>query len=255
MTERARLTELSGLAGLAPSIVGVIDLRGGRAVHAIAGLRDQYRDVIASGINDGDAIGLALRYRNLEVPSLYIADLDAISGASPQTRLLTSLTTLAKTVLIDVGPLTATIVKALPATAPVRFITPTESFCSIDEWSSAVEQLGSQRVVMGLDLCGNRIRVRDKADHPAIQSAELLDNIAPWVTRAIAIGVSAIVVLDLSFVGTSRGVGTANTCQVISQHWPEVELISGGGVRNGADVQTLLDSGCDRVLVATALHK
>jgi len=249
------MTERPWLAELAPSIVGVIDLRGGRAVHAIAGLRDQYRNVVASGVDDGDAIGLAMRYRNLEVPALYVADLDAIKGISPQTSLLLSLTTLAKTVLIDAGPLTANIAMAIPATAPVRFIIPTESFSSIDEWSTAVEQLGSQRVVMGLDLCGNRIRVRNKADLTPTQSADLLDNIAPWMTRGIAIGISAMVVLDLSFVGTSRGAGTANTCQAIHQHWPDMELISGGGVRDGADVQTLLDSGCDRVLVATALHK
>lgn len=242
------------LTCLASSIIGVVDLRGGRAVHAVAGFRNQYRDVVASGVNDGDAIGLAMRYQELEVSSLYIADLDAINLQWPQLSLLDSLMTFADSALIDAGPFAAFIAKTIPVTAPIRFILPSESFASIDAWSAAAEQLASQRVVMGLDLCGNQIRIGGKLAVSERQSADLLDNITPWINRAIAIGVSAIVVLDLSYVGTRRGAGTASACHAIAQHWPNVELISGGGIRDAADVQLLLDSGCDRVLVATALH-
>ena len=34
-----------------------------------------------------------------------------------------------------------------------------------------------------------------------------------------------------------------------------MELISGGGVRHVADLKMLFDAGCDRVLVATAMHQ
>jgi uncharacterized protein related to proFAR isomerase len=34
-----------------------------------------------------------------------------------------------------------------------------------------------------------------------------------------------------------------------------VELISGGGVRDNADLARLQDAGCDAALVATALHQ
>ena len=248
------MTTSSRLDCLASSIIGVIDLRGGRAVHAIAGHRDQYRDVVASCVADGDAIGLAMRYRQLGISSLYIADLDAINRQSPNMSLVHSLTRLAKTILIDAGPFAASISKTIPGTAVVRFILPTESFSSIDEWAKAAEQFDSQQVVMGLDLCGNQVCLRGNKAMATTQSADLLENVTPWIARAIAIGVTAIVVLDLSYVGTSRGAGTTHACHAIARHWPGIELISGGGVRDSADVQSLLDSGCDQVLVATALH-
>src|SRR5688572_20300469 len=62
-------------------IVGVIDLQGGRAVHARAGRRREYAPVPeAAGVTvNGDARLLASAYvETLGVRELYVADLDAI---------------------------------------------------------------------------------------------------------------------------------------------------------------------------------
>src|SRR4051794_13270547 len=65
-------------------VVGVIDLKGGAAVHAVRGERERYRPVrSAIGGDDGDALALARGFRDaLGLQEIYVADLDAIVGAS-----------------------------------------------------------------------------------------------------------------------------------------------------------------------------
>ena len=67
-------------------VIGVVDVRDGRAVRARAGQRDRYQPI-------GDAVDLARRYvEHYTLTELYVADLDAIdlrwvgrppSGKSP----------------------------------------------------------------------------------------------------------------------------------------------------------------------------
>ena len=69
-------------------VIGVIDLAGGRAVHARHGVRARYAPVgIAAGCPiDGDPIALARTYVDrLGLTELYVADLDAIT-AEPRTQ-------------------------------------------------------------------------------------------------------------------------------------------------------------------------
>ena len=69
-------------------LVGVIDLLGGKAVHAIAGQRAKYQPV---RFCDGDAGKLVQHYREIGVRSFYVADLDAIGGGPLQAGLLREL--------------------------------------------------------------------------------------------------------------------------------------------------------------------
>src|SRR6266513_2463434 len=63
-------------------VIGVLDLLGGCAVHARAGVREAYRPVLAvadAPIGTGDARALAQAYVNgLGVSERYVADLDVI---------------------------------------------------------------------------------------------------------------------------------------------------------------------------------
>ncbi len=241
-------------------LIGVVDLRAGRAVHAVAGKRHQYRDVAASGIETGDAIALVQRYRRLGVTSLYIADLDAISGSSPNTELLIRLSSLAESVLMDAGSYAVNIANELSSSPAIRYIVPTESYVSLDQWTNACQQVGCQRVALGLDLIGHRLRTSGCLPETALRcgdpqpAADLLSNIAAWIDEASRIQVNTVVALDLAYVGTNQGPGTVQACRLIADRWPQLELISGGGVRDVDDVNSLLRAGCNRVLVATALH-
>jgi phosphoribosylformimino-5-aminoimidazole carboxamide ribotide isomerase len=43
-------------------------------------------------------------------------------------------------------------------------------------------------------------------------------------------------------------------CRELRGVYPQLELLTGGGVRNVGDLRQLVASGCDAVLVASALH-
>jgi len=238
-------------------IIGVIDLCDGRAVHAIAGRRTEYRSVIADGVPEGDAIALANRYLHLGVNACYIADLDAIAGKPPNSELLKTLSAIVSEILIDAGAFARDTANLVDSSRKVRFIVPTECFDAASDWADACAKMGRGNAVMGLDLAGNGLRSADARpnDHRAIPSGDLIQNVSPWVQRALEIGVESIVLLDLAYVGTRQGAGTVGACEQVSQRWPTLELISGGGVNDAKDLVTLVDAGCRRVLVGTALHK
>jgi phosphoribosylformimino-5-aminoimidazole carboxamide ribotide isomerase len=61
-------------------------------------------------------------------------------------------------------------------------------------------------------------------------------------------------VLDLAGVGMDAGVAALALCRQLRQKHPQLELISGGGVRGREDLHALAEAGCNAALVASALH-
>ena len=77
-------------------MVGVIDLKAGAAVHAVRGERERYRPV-------GDPLSLARTFRDaLGLDELYVADLDAISGAGGNDAVIRALAREGR-VMLDAG--------------------------------------------------------------------------------------------------------------------------------------------------------
>ncbi len=235
-------------------LIGVIDLRGGRAVHAIAGQRHLYGEVAADGIVAGDAWALAERYRRCGVTSLYLADLDAIvDSKDPDWRLAVAIAeaTCAGRVYWDAGRCSLSIATAAAGLAPnLVCVIPTESFRSLDHWSEAIgnllAEMGITRVAAGLDLEGDLVKTA---------AGSATDHHSRWCERAADLGVITVVVLDLRYVGGLSGIGTDGVCRSVKTHWPGVRMLSGGGVRSREDIARLVDAGCDGVLIASALHR
>lgn len=63
-----------------------------------------------------------------------------------------------------------------------------------------------------------------------------------------------MIVLDLAGVGVDGGVPTLPLCRAIRSEFPDVQVITGGGVRGRGDLQALAAADVDGVLVASALH-
>jgi phosphoribosylformimino-5-aminoimidazole carboxamide ribotide isomerase len=112
--------------------------------------------------------------------------------------------------------------------------------------SESVDLLGAQRAVFSLDL---------KAGQPITAIAALRGRPPLDIAnQAIAAGLRRLIVLELTSVGTGFGPATLMLCRELRAAHPSVEIISGGGVRSRNDVEALVSAGCDRVLVASALH-
>ena len=233
----------------AESLIGVIDLMGGRAVHAVAGQRDRYSPI---RFCDGDATKLVAYYRQLGIQSFYVADLDAIAGCEWRDGLLGEIATQAEgDLLVDCGWSGAETVgskramRALLESKPsLRWIAATESCHSLRSLAELAEFVAPENILLGLDYRNGQLLVRNERER-----AEAL-----WLRQSAELRFPGMVVLDLAFVGTRRGPATLEQCRRIKAQYPQALLYSGGGLHTAADVDALIESGCDRFLVATGVY-
>jgi phosphoribosylformimino-5-aminoimidazole carboxamide ribotide isomerase len=223
------------------TIIGVVDLHYGRAVHAVAGDREHYQP-----LEDGDAVALATRYlAHPQVSALYVADLDAIEKRPPNDAIVTALVALGRPVWLDAGITTlgqAARALTLGVTTVVVGLETLTSFHALDEICDVISGSG---VAFSLDLRDGR---------PIVTSADIEQGTAEGLAeRAVAAGAGSVIVLDLGRVGTSRGIDV-DVLQRIRKVAPGVTLVAGGGLRHLDDLPTIQQSGADAVLAATALR-
>jgi phosphoribosylformimino-5-aminoimidazole carboxamide ribotide isomerase len=220
-------------------VVPVIDLKAGRAVHAVRGERERYRPV-----RGGDPLSLARAFRSdLGLDELYVADLDAIAGAGGNDSMIAALAREAR-VMVDAGVSESGRARALLNHGAHRVVVGTETLPGPD----ALDQLLADvpEVVLSVDLREGRTLSPD----PEIGGRPALDALArlhrPELREAI--------VLDLARVGSGAGPDVELIAEVHAA-FPGLELLAGGGVRDAADLHALAEAGAAGALVATALHR
>src|SRR5262245_13537065 len=85
-------------------VVPVLDLKDGRAVHAVGGRRDQYQPISSVRLAGSEPLPLARALcEALGLTTLYLADLDAIAGRPPSVGLYRQLMELGLDLWIDPG--------------------------------------------------------------------------------------------------------------------------------------------------------
>jgi phosphoribosylformimino-5-aminoimidazole carboxamide ribotide isomerase len=203
-------------------VVGVIDLKDGTAVHAVRGERERYRPL-------GDPLAIARRF-GLE--ELYVADLDAITGAGENDAVIRALAREAR-VMVDAG---AREPQELLDLGVDRVVVGTETLADADALLPDA--------VLSLDLRERRTVSRDPrlAGLPALDALERLRR------------PREVIVLDLARVGSGAGPDVELIAELHAA-FPEPELLAGGGVRDAADMRALEDAGAAGALVGTALHR
>jgi phosphoribosylformimino-5-aminoimidazole carboxamide ribotide isomerase len=230
-------------------VVGVIDLLDGRAVHAVAGMRDRYQPVrpIAGAFDTpGDSHALARFYIDrCGVDAIYVADLDAIQGGAPQIALLSSLCELGAPVAVDAGVTTVDAARHVLTTGAATIIVGLETLASFDDLTAICAALGNDRVVFSLDCRDGR----------TLASGSLGDDAPEMLTmRAVRAGAGGLIVIDLARVGVGAGLDLEVIGRVRAAAPPHVTVIAGGGIRDWKDLERLAAAGCDGVLIASALQ-
>jgi phosphoribosylformimino-5-aminoimidazole carboxamide ribotide isomerase len=227
-------------------VVPVMDLRGGRAVHARGGERARYplvRGVLGSG---EDPLALAAAFRDrLGCRTLYVADLDAIAGTGHAPPPIPTLAGMGIRVLLDAGVHTAQGAEALLRAGAHRVVVGLETLRHLGELGEIIRAIGAEQVVFSLDLRAGRPLTRD----PVLAG---LDP-ARIAERSAAQGVEQVLCLDLARVGS--GSGPAGTIGEVRARLPGLRVLAGGGVRDAGDLARLAGAGCAAALVATALHE
>jgi phosphoribosylformimino-5-aminoimidazole carboxamide ribotide isomerase len=231
-------------------VIGVVDLRAGRAVHARGGVRNRYVpvDAVAGCPIDGDPLALAHAYADrFGLTELYVADLDAIVEDTPQEAVIASLAALGIHLYVDAGVSAIDRAGRLVALGVNQVVVGLETLPSYASLRTVCDAFGGSRIAFSLDLRhGEPVVARDGLLH-----AEAPDRIA---ARAVDAGTETIIVLDLGRVGTGAGLDI-ETIISVRRAVPGVTLLAGGGVHGRDDLARLADTGCDGVLVATALHR
>jgi len=229
----------------------VVDLKGQRAVHAVAGNRDRYQPVPFCG---GDPVALAKHYQDLGVFELYVADLDAIEGREIQTSIIGQLGDLTEEhrMVIDIGwtgeanhAVTDWVGPFSDMVPHCQWVAATESMVSLSSLEELVELVSADQTLLGLDFFQGRLLGSDRAGHLGL---------GRWINTARRLAIAGSVILDLAGVGQASGPMTTEICRSVKVMASEWTLLSGGGIRSAQDVRWLVDAGCDRCLVATALH-
>jgi phosphoribosylformimino-5-aminoimidazole carboxamide ribotide isomerase len=235
-------------------LIPVLDLAHGVAVQARAGERPRYRpaeSTLTPGVA-GDPLALIQAYRDIVgARECYVADLDAIQGGRTQRRLLRDLARSGAPsgLLVDAGisdPGGALEVLALGVD---RVVVGLETLRGFDDLAAVVAASGPEHVVFSLDL-----RLGRPVLHPANRDADEAEPAALSLAgRAVAAGVRTLLVLDVGRVGTGGGVDL-RLLEALRRRFPSERLLAGGGVGDRRDLDRIRDTGCDGVLVATALH-
>jgi phosphoribosylformimino-5-aminoimidazole carboxamide ribotide isomerase len=232
-------------------VIPVIDLQGGRAVHAVRGQRERYRlvrSVIAgagAGGGAGGPVSLAAALRaELGLDELYVADLDAIGGVGEHRSAVAALALEAR-VMVDAGVSEPERARALLELGAHRVVVGTETLTGPGALDRLLTQLPAGAVVLSVDLRDGRLLSPD----PLLAGLPALDAVA----RLHRPGLRAAIVLDLARVGSGAGPDVGPIAEVHAA-FPDLELLAGGGVRDVADLRALGDAGASGALVATALH-
>jgi len=231
-------------------LIGVVDLRHGVPVHAVAGERHRYAPRHEGG-QPLRAAELIEHYRRRGVRRFYVADLDGIIDGHPcwdLHRQLAEGLSQNEHLLIDAGwrgtetesevrPIRETIAKH---SDQIAFVAAAESAVTRESPSTLAKAIGANRVWLGFDYRLGRW-VGGNGSEPS------------WTRAAEKEGYAGIVVLDLATVGTAGGPTTEPIIRRLKTALPNVAVLSGGGIRDNADVEELVAAGANGCLVATAL--
>jgi phosphoribosylformimino-5-aminoimidazole carboxamide ribotide isomerase len=229
-------------------VIPVLDVKGGQAVHAVAGQREHYGPIQSILHATSDPIGLARAYRDvLGLTAVYLADLDAINGAPANLAVYRALADLGLELWVDAGLRVADQVDPLLSSGVTMLIAGLETVAGPAALAAIVDRAGPERVAFSLDLRDRQPLCAPDATWKAVEPTAI-------VAEALLLGVRRLIVLDLARVGTGTGVGTLALLRQLANAYPNVELIAGGGIAGRDDLSVLEHAGTAAVLVASALH-
>ena len=233
-------------------VLPVIDLKDGKVVRGVAGQRATYQPVESLLASDATASSIANAFAEcLPVDAVYVADLDAIAGAEPNWQALDQISETGLQIWLDAGVGDLARAEQLSQYAQQQpqltsVIMGLESVPDAEMLSQLYHHFGREQAVFSLDL---------KQGVPLSESASWQGlNAEQIASQAIKIGFQQLIVLDLAAVGMDQGTPVEALCQRLSSAHPDVEWISGGGIRGPSDLKRLAEHGCSAALVASALH-
>jgi phosphoribosylformimino-5-aminoimidazole carboxamide ribotide isomerase len=225
-------------------IYPAIDLRHGQVV------RLKYGDPKQQTTYSDDPLETARRWAEAGAAWIHAVNLDGAfgddAGAAINRALLQSLTTVGPRIQFGGGLRSIGDIEAALARGAARVVIGTLAIEQPDVLREAVERFGSDRVVVGLDAQGGRVKTRGwRSDGGG-------DVIA--IGRQIrSAGVNLVIHTDIGRDGDLSGVNGAASIDLARE--TGLQVIASGGVSSIADVLRLKDApGIEGVIIGRALY-
>ena len=226
-------------------VIPVIDVLNGVVVHAIRGKRQEYQPLQSTLCKSVEPLEVSKTFKTLGFGELYIADLDAITRSSVNFQAFKRIVKETRLrLMVDAGVTDLETVRNLLDCGVSKVIIGTETLSSKNFVNEAVGVFGSKRVIVSLDLKGDKVL--------GTFGFNSIKNAAYLLHEFNEMGVSGVIVLDLAQVGSSEGVDVVFLKEALDAL--SIDVYVGGGVRDINDLVDLKELGVSGVLVATALH-
>ena len=225
------------------TLIPVIDLLKGQVVRGVRGDRHAYRPIESALCASSDPVTVArILVDHCAAQQLYVADLDALMGGSPQhdvlARLLQALP--GAELWLDAGFADADAAASLraqlaPHSERIVPVFASESLRSRAALQDCRGRFGAAGAVLSLD----------RRDGQRLDPAGCWDAASLWPQR--------VIVMTLERVGSGAGPDLA-TMSELHRLAPGTTLVGAGGVRSSEDLERAHAAGANAWLVASALH-
>lgn len=226
-------------------VIPVMDVKNGVVVHGVAGLRSQYKPLESRICSSCRPIDVAKAFHRLGFSRLYVADLDAIMGGKVNLNLYVEIKSkLGFKLLVDAGVNSRDRLRSLIDSSVDIVVIGTETLTSLEFIREAIRDYG-ERIALSIDTYNGVVKSMCSVING--KSVESVSEIAE------GLGVKWVVYLDISRVGTLKGVDFRLVEDLTKKL--NASLIVGGGVRCVDDLVRLREIGVYGVLVATIIHK
>ncbi len=214
-------------------------------VHGVRGKRREYKPLKSILTESVEPLEVAQTFKMLGFSELYIADLDAITKNTLNFHLLKNIVyETGLKLMVDAGVTDLERAKDLLDNGVSKVVIGTETLQNKSFVSEAVRIFKSDKVIVSLDLKGDKVLVK-------LGFAGCVDPMC-LLSEFKAMGISKVIVLDLARVGSNEGINVNFLKKTL--HEQTLDVYVGGGVRDIKDLLELKDLGISGVLMATALH-
>ncbi len=227
--------------------VAVIDIKDSIVVRAVAGKRNEYKEVESRILAKNEKSPLevaAAFYEKLGIRKIYIADLDAILANGNNLEEIKKIK--------EQYPDLEIILDAAFAenNSPIPYLKDFLDYAVIA--TETIENLSflkeisefNSRMIISIDL----------------KAGKLIHNIKEWqdknldyiIKEITNFGIENFIILDLANVGTAAGISKYIT--ELKSKFPELNFITGGGIKDYRDIKELKRMNFSGVLIASAFH-
>ena len=216
-------------------IIPVLDLKNGIAVSGESGKRETYKPLKTVFHKSSSPEGIAKSLSNAGAVRLYIADLDSIENRKSNFEVVQEVNKHIS-VMLDSGARNVFDVKKTLEVAD-KVIIATETLKDLDDLTNIFDNFDKNRLIISIDIKEGKVF-----------SKYLNIDLEEFIRKIKELNPSEVILLDISQVGTERGVNYE-----LIRKFLELPLIIGGGITS-SDIKRLEKLGINKFLVGSALH-